>query len=68
MVVNPVSSVPGLPITNLFTSQETYINVSTELEMTSDARQDGGESWLRQTLQVRVTSDTQKIQSFDSPK
>ena len=33
------------------------INVSTELEMTHDARQNGGSS-LRQTLQVRETSDT----------
>ena len=35
------------------------INVSTELEMTSDARQKRRERSLRQTLQVRVTSDTQ---------
>ena len=37
------------------------INVSTELEMMFDARKNG----VRQTLQVRVTSDTKKIQSSD---
>ena len=43
------------------------INILKELEMTSDARQIG-ESSLCQTLQVRVTSDTQKIQSSKWPK
>jgi len=41
------------------------INVSTELEMTPDERQNGGKKTLRQTLQVRVTSDTKTIQSSE---
>ena len=41
------------------------INVSTELEMTSDARQNGRKARYVKTLQVCISSDTQKIQSSD---
>ena len=39
------------------------LNVLTYLEMTSDTK--WREISLRQTLQVRITSDTQRIQSSD---
>ena len=47
---------------------DAIINVSTELEMTSDARQNGGKTRYVKPLQVRVSSDNKKIQSSDWPK
>jgi len=44
------------------------INVSTELEMTSNAWQKCGKAHNFKTLQMSATSDTQKIQSSDWPK